>query len=64
MDINQACCAGSYQPAIRRHPVTGAGECPSCGRRFDLGQLAGYRMNNERPFEVQNVPMHSPNRRP
>ena len=44
-------CNGSYTPAIRRHPVTGAAECAACGNRFDVGQLAGVGTN---------VPGHSP----
>ena len=45
-------CPGSYAPAIRRHPITGAAECPDCGRRFDLRDLAGEAK--------ANVPGHSP----
>lgn len=45
-------CAGEYRAGIRVHPVTGAAECPVCGRRFDRNQMAGE-------LKV-NVPMHSP----
>jgi hypothetical protein len=45
-------CRGSYQPAIRRHPKTGAAKCPECARLFDIEELAGT-------FKV-NVPAHSP----
>lgn len=45
-------CAGTYRAGIRVHPVSGAAECPVCGRRFDHNQMAGERK--------VNVPMHSP----
>jgi hypothetical protein len=45
-------CPGSYFGAIREHPVTRAGECQSCGRRFDRADMAGT--------DKRNVPLHSP----
>ncbi len=44
-------CPGSYREAVRRHPHTGAAECPVCARRFDYRDLAGE--------EKRNVPLHS-----
>ena len=52
MECAVSACAGGYRAGIRVHPVTGAAECPVCGRRFDRNQMAGE-------FKV-NVPMHSP----
>jgi hypothetical protein len=45
-------CPGSYFGAVREHPVTRAGECQSCGRRFDRADMAGT--------DKRNVPLHSP----
>lgn len=48
-----AACVGSYSKAIRVNPTTGSAECPACGQRFDLVELAGET--------GVNVPLHSPN---
>lgn len=41
-------CPSGGQTPIREHPVTGAGECPTCGRRFDAGELRRNAMGGRR----------------
>jgi hypothetical protein len=36
-------CRGSLTPAVRMHPINGAGECAICGRRFDRRDLVDFR---------------------
>lgn len=50
--VNEGECRGSYTAPIRIHPVTKAGECKNCGRRYDAKDLAG---------SAKNIPIHSPN---
>ena len=54
-------CDGSYAPPIRRHPVTGAGECPICGRRFDHADMAGIKTRLSTDWRRQGglIPLHS-----
>jgi hypothetical protein len=53
-------CRGSLLVAIRRHPVTGAGECPECGRRFDFADLLSPPVGSARPSGVSCLPNHAP----